>query len=102
MTLMHDRSVWTRRSFLQAAGAGVVAAWENPANAAPKDAEGTVIIDCHAHIYSADETTYPPIDKPFRPPVGKGTIDNLRHEALMVKGEGRPAGVKFATAIHPS
>ena len=96
---MYDRSDWTRRSFLQAAGAGVFATLTSAADAAPIFAD-EVIIDCHAQISSEDKKTYPPAAKPFRPPSGKGTIDHLRHQALMFRGEGRPAGVKFATAIH--
>jgi predicted TIM-barrel fold metal-dependent hydrolase len=40
-----------------------------------------VIVDTHAHIYSADETTYPAIEKPYRPPEGTGTPERLRREA---------------------
>jgi predicted TIM-barrel fold metal-dependent hydrolase len=99
---MTDRSNWTRRGFLQAAGAGALAALARPACAAADDLDDTTIIDCHPHIYSADEKTYPPIEKPYRPPDGKGTVDDLRHEALTVRGEDMPAGVKFVTAIHTS
>jgi predicted TIM-barrel fold metal-dependent hydrolase len=27
-----------------------------------------MIVDTHAHIYSPDEATYPPVAKPYRPP----------------------------------
>ena len=37
-----------------------------------------LIIDTHAHIYGEDEKRYPPIDKPLRPPGGKGTLGDLR------------------------
>jgi len=37
-----------------------------------------LLIDTHAHIYGADEQSYPPIDKPLRPPGGKGTLGDLR------------------------
>jgi len=40
-----------------------------------------VIVDTHAHIYSPDEATYPPIEKPYRPPAGTGSPDRLRREA---------------------
>jgi L-fuconolactonase len=40
-----------------------------------------VIVDTHAHIYSPDEAAYPPIEKPFRPPVGTGSPEHLRREA---------------------
>ena len=39
------------------------------------------VIDTHAHIYAPDEKKYPPIDKPYRPPQGKGSLDHLRAEA---------------------
>ena len=38
-------------------------------------------IDTHAHIYSPDERCYPPIEKPFRPPAGKGSLEHLRRES---------------------
>lgn len=37
-----------------------------------------MIIDTHAHIYSPDEKKYPPIEKPNRPPAGKGSLEHLR------------------------
>jgi predicted TIM-barrel fold metal-dependent hydrolase len=39
------------------------------------------VIDTHAHIYARDEKRYPPIDKPLRPPGGKGTLGDLRAES---------------------
>ncbi len=39
------------------------------------------IIDTHAHIYSPDEKRYPPIEKPLRPPGGKGSLEDLRKES---------------------
>lgn len=39
-----------------------------------------LIVDTHAHIYSADEEEYPMIAKPYRPPAGTGGIDHLRRE----------------------
>jgi len=44
-----------------------------------------LIIDCHAHIYSADEDRYPPIDKPLRVPGGKASISDLRKTGLANK-----------------
>ena len=41
-----------------------------------------LIIDCHAHIYSPDETRYQPKDKPLRVPGGKASIDDLRQTSL--------------------
>jgi predicted TIM-barrel fold metal-dependent hydrolase len=40
-----------------------------------------LIIDTHAHIYSPDEKRYPPIEKPLRPPGGKGSLEQLRRES---------------------
>jgi predicted TIM-barrel fold metal-dependent hydrolase len=37
-----------------------------------------MIVDTHAHIYSADEAAYPPIEQPYRPPEGTGTPERLR------------------------
>ena len=39
-----------------------------------------MIVDTHAHIYSPDEKRYPPIEKPLRPPAGKGSLEDLRKE----------------------
>ena len=38
------------------------------------------VVDTHAHIYSPDEQTYPPIENPRRPPSGKGSLEDLRAE----------------------
>ena len=54
-----------------------------------------LIIDCHAHIYGEDETKYPTIEKPYRPPQGTGTVSHLRREM-------KAAGVQYATAIQTS
>jgi L-fuconolactonase len=40
-----------------------------------------VIVDTHAHIYSPNETVYPAIEKPYRPPEGTGSPERLRVEA---------------------
>jgi L-fuconolactonase len=37
-----------------------------------------LIIDCHAHITSADEERYPPKENPLRVPGGKGALEDLR------------------------
>src|ERR1051326_596984 len=39
-----------------------------------------MIIDTHAHIYSEDETRYPMIARPLRPPQGTGTVEHLGRE----------------------
>lgn len=47
-----------------------------------------LIVDTHAHIYSEDEKKYPPIEKPYRPPAGTGTVAHLRRMALENKVKG--------------
>jgi len=39
-----------------------------------------ILVDTHAHIYSEDDQKYPRIEKPLRPPAGKGTLEHLREE----------------------
>ncbi len=82
----------SRRKFL--ASSGVAAACLATAASSEQAAADTApaIIDCHAHIYSEDGKTYPIIEKPYRPPAGKGTITNLRHEL-------KAAGVHSAAAV---
>jgi predicted TIM-barrel fold metal-dependent hydrolase len=38
------------------------------------------IVDTHAHIYDPDETRYPKIAEPLRPPEGTGDIEHLQRE----------------------
>lgn len=52
-----------------------------------------LVIDCHAHIYSPDERRYPPRAEPMRPPAGKGSVEDLRHESLA-------NGVHCVRAVH--
>ena len=54
-----------------------------------------LVIDTHAHIYSSDEKKYPPIDKPLRPPPGKGSVEELRKES-------QANGVRGVCAIQTS
>ena len=53
------------------------------------------MIDCHAHVYSEDEKAYPTMEKPYRPPAGKGTVSHLLAEMRMNR-------VALATAIQTS
>lgn len=39
-----------------------------------------IVVDTHAHIYNSDETQYPMIDKPHRPPAGAGDAAHLQRE----------------------
>lgn len=90
---------FTRRNFMTAAAAASAASGlgltDRLAPGAELAGNKPLIIDCHAHIYSEDESKYPPIAKPYRPPAGKGTVAHLRHEM-------KAAGVRFATAVHTS
>jgi L-fuconolactonase len=54
-----------------------------------------LIIDTHAHIYSPDEKKYPVIEKPLRPPGGKGSVEDLR-------ADSQAAGVRAVCAIQTS
>jgi len=81
-----------RRHFL-----GTVAAFTaltGSTRSAPPD-QPPLVIDCHAHVYGEDEKAYPTIEKPYRPPAGKGTVSHLL-------GELRANGVSRATAIQTS
>lgn len=77
-----------------------MAAW---LSTAPRFARGAIdernsvplIIDCHAHLYSEDESKYPTIPHPYRPPPGDGTLAHLRREM-------NAAGVRFATIVQTS
>jgi predicted TIM-barrel fold metal-dependent hydrolase len=83
----------SRRDFL--ASSGVASAYLATAAFAEEAGAETepAIVDCHAHIYSEDEKTYPVIEKPYRPPAEKGTIAHLRQEM-------KAAGVRSAAAVH--
>lgn len=59
----------------------------------PDDA--LLVIDCHAHIYGEDESRYPTIEEPYRPPRSKGTLAHLRQEMMT-------SNVRFVTAIQTS
>ncbi len=39
-----------------------------------------LIVDTHAHLFSTDESTYPPKQNPSRPPPGSGTLERLTAE----------------------
>lgn len=85
----------TRRGFLRSAGsaaAGLMVSAASPGQAPP---ESYLVIDCHAHIYGEDETKYPTIESPRRPPAGKGTIAHLQREM-------KAADVRHVTAVQTS
>jgi predicted TIM-barrel fold metal-dependent hydrolase len=81
----------SRRQWLISTGTAAACAVAAPLKAA--DEARLAIIDCHAHIYSEDDKTYPVIEKPYRPPVGKGTVAHLGQEM-------KAAGVHKTVAIH--
>lgn len=91
---MSDCIPTSRRSFIKASAAGLVAGIACQ-GAADEPGDTPLIIDCHAHIYSDDDQKYPTIEKPYRPPAGKGTIDHLKREM-------QSAGVSRVTAIQTS
>jgi predicted TIM-barrel fold metal-dependent hydrolase len=89
---------FTRRQFLGAAGAVTAAYVSSAAHVAQGASVGArppLVIDCHAHLYSDDESKYPTIPRPYRPPIGHGTVAHLRQEM-------KAAGVRFATGVHTS
>lgn len=79
----------SRREFLVSGGAAAVGL----ATVRVSAAGALPIVDCHAHIYGEDDEIYPIIEKPYRPPAGKGTVAHLRQEL-------KAAGVRSAAAIH--
>ena len=66
----------TRRQFLAVTGAAILGA----SRQVSADESALPVIDCHAHLYGEDEQKYPPIEKPYRPPAGTGSISHLRKE----------------------
>jgi L-fuconolactonase len=85
----------TRRMFLSKSAATIGATYAASAVAADKADDDLLIIDCHAHIYGEDEQKYPTVEKPYRPPAGKGTVAHLKQEM-------KSNGVRFVTAIQTS
>lgn len=92
---MQGHSDWTRRRFLQAAGAGVLAAVVDRSSTVSSAPDANWIVDCHAHIYGEDEQKYPPIAEPYRPPAGTGTVGHLQREM-------QAASVGLVTAVQTS
>jgi predicted TIM-barrel fold metal-dependent hydrolase len=78
----------TRREFLGSSGVAVMGL----AASVSAEEKSFPIIDCHTHIYSEDEVAYPPIAKPYRPPVGTGTLAKLKQQM-------HAAGVRSAVDI---
>jgi predicted TIM-barrel fold metal-dependent hydrolase len=83
-----------RRAFLGSVAIGSGTLLARSTQADPADVPSPVI-DCHAHVYGDDETAYPTIEKPYRPPAGKGTVAHLRREM-------KANGVTRVTAIQTS
>lgn len=55
-----------------------------------------LVVDTHAHIYSPDEKKYPVIEKPLRPPAGKGSLEHL-HELTKVNGVEKACLIQVST-----
>ncbi len=55
-----------------------------------------LVIDCHAHVYGEDEKAYPTIEKPYRPPAGKGTVSHLL-DTLRANGVSRATAIQTST-----
>ena len=85
----------TRRRFMQTTTAAVAGASLMPQPSHAADDDAPLIVDCHAHIYGEDEDKYPTIEKPYRPPAGKGTVAHLKQEM-------QANGVRYVTAIQTS
>jgi L-fuconolactonase len=83
-----------RRGFLHSVAFGAGALLTRSAEASPADVP-SLVIDCHAHVYSDDDSAYPTIEKPYRPPAGTGTVAHLRREM-------KSNGVTRVTAIQTS
>jgi predicted TIM-barrel fold metal-dependent hydrolase len=91
---------YSRRQFLSSAGTLAIASWFTSISRQARGAvtgppSRTIIVDCHAHVYGEDESKYPTIPHPYRPPVGEGTVAHLRREM-------KAAGVARATAVQTS
>jgi L-fuconolactonase len=55
------------------------------------------IVDTHAHIYHPDETRYPKVAEPLRPPDGTGDVVHLKRE-MAAAGVARAVLVQTGTA----
>jgi L-fuconolactonase len=93
---MKKSRLQNRRDFLQSTALCLssVALQHCVLQAEPQESR-SIVVDCHAHVYSPDELTYPPIQNPNRPPRGKGTLEHLKHEM-------KSAGVDLVTAVQTS
>ena len=86
----------TRRKFIQTTGVIATATLVNsPKNLLAADGKPELIIDCHAHLYSGDDSKYPPRENPNRPPAGIGFLKHLKKEM-------KAAGVRHVTVVQPS
>jgi L-fuconolactonase len=88
-------SIVTRRQFIKTTGIATAALAASTQSMLADDGKPELIIDCHTHIYSGDDTKYPPRENPNRPPVDTGRISHL-------KDGMDAAGVSYVTAVQPS
>lgn len=77
-----------RRHFLALSGAAV-------AGAATGEGPAMPVIDTHAHIYSEDDSSYPPVSQPRRPPGTSGSLAKLETVA-------KENGVSGVCIVQPS
>ena len=54
-------------------------------------------VDTQAHVYHADESKYPMVEEPSRPPEGKGSVEHLRAE-MKSAGANRAVLVQTGSA----
>ncbi len=92
---MREQREFTRRTLLGSAAATAVGLSSTRSLVAQPSKDFMFIIDCHAHIYGDDETKYPAIEKPLRPPGGTGTLAHLKREMAN-------SVVRYVTAIQTS
>ena len=79
-----------RREFLALSGAAVAGT-----AVAPGQGLAMPIIDTHAHIYSEDDSVYPPVSLPRRPPGTSGSLTRLEKVT-------KENGVSGACIVQPS
>jgi len=55
------------------------------------------VVDAHANVYSQDESRYPMVEEPLRPPAGTGSVDHLKQE-MAANGIERVVAIQTSTA----
>jgi predicted TIM-barrel fold metal-dependent hydrolase len=93
--VQEERRDIARRGFLGTVALGTAALLGRSTWAGP-DGVPSLMIDAHAHIYGDDESAYPTIEKPYRPPAGKGTVEHLLRE-MKANGVARVTVIQAST-----